>query len=161
MVALLYLYDQEMSLPSNSVDLYLRFICLTICRHLAKSGHPLENDITDLDDFQEPYITIIKQLAKLSLKALNNNKLIFTFEEVKVACPDIKTIKEAINGFGLLQAVEHFGITTITMTFNFLHFSIQEFLAAYHVAQLSEHEKLILLQEKFWSDIHANMFPST
>jgi len=158
MVALLYLYEQGIPLPNNSSDLYNRFICLTICRHLAKSGHPLENDITNLTDFPEPCNTVVKQLAKLSLKALNDNKLIFILEEVRTACPDITTIPGAINGFGLLQAVQHFGITAKTMTFNFSHFSIQEFLAAYHVTQLSAHEELTVLHEKFWSDIHANMF---
>ncbi|XP_065889069.1 protein NLRC3-like [Dysidea avara] len=158
MVALLYLYDQGIPLPNSSVELYHRFICLTICRHLAKSGHPLENDATDLADLPEPCNTIVKQLAKLSLKALNDNKLIFTLEEVKATCPDITAIPGAINGFGLLQAVQHFGVTAKTMTFNFSHFSIQEFLAAYHVAQLPTREELIVLREKFWNDIHANMF---
>ena len=46
MVALLYLYDQGIPLPSNSVELYHRFISLTICRHLTKSGHPLDSDVT-------------------------------------------------------------------------------------------------------------------
>ena len=158
MVALLYLYDQGIPLPHSSVELYHRFICLTICRHLAKSGQPLENDVTNLADLPEPCNTIVKQLAKLSLKALNDNKLIFTLEEVKATCPDITAIPGAINGFGLLQAVQHFGVTAKTMTFNFSHFSIQEFLAAYHVAQLPTREELIVLREKFWNDIHANMF---
>ena len=158
MVALLYLYDQGIPLPNSSVELYHRFICLTICRHLAKSGQPLENDVTNLADLPEPCNTIVKQLAKLSLKALNDNKLIFTLEEVKATCSDVTAIPGAINGFGLLQAVQHFGVTAKTMTFNFSHFSIQEFLAAYHVAQLPTREELIVLREKFWNDIHANMF---
>ena len=90
--------------------------------------------------------------------ALNNNKLVFTFDEIKVACPDIATIPGAINGFGLLQAVQHIDIYGEKMTFNFLHFTIQEFLAAHHVASLSPSQELKILKEKFWSDIHSNMF---
>ena len=77
---------------------------------------------------------------------------------MRAACPDITATPGAINGFGLLQAVQHFGVTAKTMTFNFSHFSIQEFLAAYHVTQLPTREELVVLHEKFWSDIHANMF---
>ena len=44
------------------------------------------------------------------------------------------------------------------MTFNFLHFSIQEFLAAHHVTYLSPNDELKLLRKKFWSDIQSNMF---
>ena len=163
MVVLLYLYKQRSclpnkSLPKNSTQLYNYFICLTICRHLAKYGHLLDNTITDLTNLPDPCSKIIQQLSKFSLEALNNNKLVFTFDEIKAACPDITAIPGAINGFGLLQAVQHFGLFGKTMTFNFLHFTIQEFLAAHHVASLSPSEELKILKEKFWSDIHSNMF---
>ena len=111
-----------------------------------------------MTNLPDPCNKIIQQLSKFSLEALNNNKLVFTFDEIKVACPDIETIPGAINAFGLLQAVQHFGLTGKTMTFNFLHFSIQEFLAAHHVANLLPSKELKLLRKKFWSDIHSNMF---
>ena len=158
MVVLLFLYKQGISLPSNSTELYNHFIRLTICRHLAKYGHPLDNTIIDLTNLPDPYNKIIRQLSKFSLEALNNNRLVFTFDEIKAACPDIAVIPGAINGFGLLQAIQHFGLNGKTMTFNFLHFSIQEFLAAHHVASLSPRDELKILKEKFWSDIHFNMF---
>ena len=84
--------------------------------------------------------------------------MVFTFYEIKRACPDIASIEGAINGFGLLKAVQHFDITGKTITFNFLHFTIQEFLAAHHVANLSPSNELKILKKKFWSDIHFNMF---
>ena len=158
MVILIYLYKQGMPLPSNSTQLYNYFICLTICRHLVKSGQPLDNTITDLATLSEPYNTIVQQLSKLSLEGLNNNKLIFTLEEMRAACPGIEAIEGGLNGFGLLQAVEHFGLAGKTMTFNFVHFSIQEFLSAYHITQLPPDEELRVLEAKFWSDIHSNMF---
>ena len=84
--------------------------------------------------------------------------MIFTFEEIKEACPDITTIPGAINGCGLLQAVEHFGFIGTTTTINFLHFSVQEYLAAHHIANLPADEELKIIEEKFWSDLHFNMF---
>ena len=163
MVILLYLYKQGISLPSNSNELYNYFICLTICRHLAKSGHSLANNNSSdinlkLDNLPEPCCKIVKQLAKLSLQSLNNNQLIFTLSEIKAACSDIAAIPAAINGFGLLQAVQHLGLYGKTTTVNFVHISIQEFLAAYHVANLSPQEELLILYEKFWSALHFNMF---
>ena len=163
MVVLLFLYKQRASLPNNSLlnnslQLYNHFICLTLRRHLAKYGYPLDNTITDLTSLPDPCSKIIQQLSKFSLEALNNNKLVFTFDEIKTACPDIAAIPGAINGFGLLQAVQHFDIHGEIMTFNFLHFTIQEFLAAHHVASLSPSKELKILKEKFWSDIHSNMF---
>ena len=158
LLVLAYLYKQGFSLPKNSAELYNYFICLTICRHLAKHGHRLQGNITKVTNLPEPYNKIIQQLSKLSLEALNDDKLIFTFEEIKASCPDMTAIPGAITGFGLLQAVEHFGFTGTTTTINFLHFSIQEYLAAHHIANLPADEELKIIEEKFWSDIHFNMF---
>ena len=86
-----------------------------------------------------------------SLEALINNKLVFTFDEIKVACPDIVTIPGAINGFGLLQVVQYFGLTGKTLP----AFYYSRIL---HVASLSPSKELKILKEKFWSDTHSNMF---
>ena len=164
LVVLVYLYKQGIPLPQNSAQLYNYFICLTICRHLKKHAHHLQGNITELTklpnltDLPEPYNKIIQQLSKLSLEALNDNKLIFTLDEIKAACPDITAIPGAIKGFGLLQAVEHFGLTGTMTTFNFLHFSIQEYLAAHHIANLPADKELRIIEQKFWSKLHFNMF---
>ena len=125
MVVLVYLYKQGVTLPKNSAELYNYFIYLVVCRHLAKHGHCLQSNFTKLTNLPEPYNKVIQQLSKLSLDTLNENKLIFTFDEVKAACPDITAIPGAINGLGLLQAVEHFGLTGTTMHDN-------KFLALFH-----------------------------
>jgi len=159
MTVLVFLHKNGYTLPKNSAELCSYFICLTVCRHLAKSGQSLTNSITDLDSLPEPCNTIVKKLAKLSLDALNNNKLVFTCDEIKRTCPEIFTTPGAINGLGLMQAVQHFGLTGKTITFNFLHVTIQEYLAAYYIiTYLKPDEELNLLHEKFWNILHANMF---
>ena len=155
MVILLYLYKLGIPLPTNATELYRHFICSTISRHLSKFG---KHNITDLTNLPDPYNIIIKQLSKLSLEALNSNKLVFTLEEITAACPDIAAIPGAINGFGLLQAVQHFGLYAKTMTLNFIHFTIQEFLAAHYISHLPPNEELKVIEANFWSNIHFNMF---
>ena len=45
------------------------------------------------------------------------------------------------------------------MTFNFLHLTIQEYLAAnYIITDLRPDEEFHLLREQFWSNLHVNMF---
>jgi len=46
MTILLFLYKEQATLPTSSANLYKLFISLTICRHLAKLGETLDNDIT-------------------------------------------------------------------------------------------------------------------
>ena len=157
-VILLYLYKLGIHLPKNAMELYHHFICSTICRHLSKFGNPSKHNITDLTNLPDPYNRIIQQLSKLSLEALNNNKLIFTLEEITGSCPDIAANPGAINGFGLLQAVQHFGLYAKTMTLNFIHLSIQEFLAAHYISHLPPNEELRVIEANFWSNIHFNTF---
>ena len=155
MIVLLHLCKVGCPFPSSPVELFNHFILSSIRQNLSKAGHSLDDTIEDLSELPKQYGAIIDKLAELSYSALNDNKLIFTVDEINSACPGIASIP---NGFGLLQAVQHFIPTGKTMTFNFVHFSIQEYLAAYHVAQLPQQKQKTVLQERFWSDIHANMF---
>jgi len=91
------------------------------------------------------------------LEALNK-KLILTLNEVTAACPDIVAIPGAINGFGLLQAVQHLVSMQKTMTLNFIYFTIQEFLAAHYITHLQPNEEFKMIKANFWDDIYFNMF---
>ena len=158
MSVLVMLYKGGFGLPKNSTELYKQFISATITSN-AKTNCPLTST-ADLNSLPEPYNNIVKQLSKLSFESLNNNKLTFTQDEVETACPDITTMPDAINGFGLLQATEHFspdGPGEIR-SFNFTHLSIQEFLAADYISHLPPIEESQVLKEKFWSSHHFNVF---
>ena len=156
MAVLVYLCKQGVPFPSNATQLYERFLCLTITHHLSNLGNSHVSDtISDLADLPESCKMIVMQLSKLALVALSNKKLIFTLDEIKSSCPDITV---AINGFGLLQTVQYLGLAEETVTFNFIHFSIQEFLAAYYVTHLPPDEELTVLQDKFENHLYNNMF---
>ena len=153
---LLYKDKEERPLPTNSTGLYNLFICLAIYRQLVKSGITLDEEIKDLKSLPQPYSKIIKQLSKFAFKTLGNNQLVFTWDEIKEKCPDIDN---AINGFGLLQAVGYAGRMCISLSFNFIHLSIQEFLAAHYVATRQQSKELSILQKNFWSNpAYFNMF---
>ena len=157
-VLLLFLYKQGVTLPNNATQLYNIFICLTIRRHLSKHGITTKQPITDINNLPEPYGQFIQQLSKLCLHAINNNQLIFTLDQIKQWCPQVESIPGALNAFGLLQAIEHVSIFQTTTTFNFLHLSVQEFLAANHVTTLTPDEEFAILNEYFWTDSHTNLF---
>ena len=157
-VLLLFLYKQGVPLPTNATQLCNIFICLTICRNLTKYGITVKQPITDINNLPEPYGKLIRQLSKLSLQALNNNQLIFTLDQIKQFCPQIKSTPGILNALGLLQAIEHVSTFQTTTTFNFLHLSVQEFLAANHITTLTPVKELSILKQYFWSDSHSNMF---
>ena len=72
-------------------------------------------------------------MSKLTYNGLEKHKTVFTFDEVKEICPNLKEMPDAVNGFGLLQAEQHYSEVGAgrTMSFTFLHFTMQELLAAF------------------------------
>ena len=157
MTVLLWLYKQEITLPNGSTELYNYFICNTIRHHLRKQKIIMHDNFRDLNSLKQPYKKVTQQLSCLCYKALESNQLTFTHEEIKATCPQIDEIPGALNCFGLLQAVPHFGIKK-TITLNFVHFSVQEFLAAYHITCLTHHKEFWALKENFMSKFYANTF---
>ena len=103
-------------------------------------------------------IRIINKISKLAFEGLQKNQLVFTYDKLKDVCPEVCVVPEAADGFSLLQAVQHYyplrGAGT-TVTFNFLHLTMQEYLAAYYASTLLEEQQLELLQATFWDD-HFN-----
>ena len=158
LTVLMFLYKRGYALPKNITDLYEYFICLTIKRYLNK--HQIKQRFKSLDehDLPDPYGKIIHQLAALSYTALGKQQITFTLEEIRTACPDIDTIPEGINGLGLLQVVQHFGFIEETTTVNFLHLSLQEYLAAYHIVHLPPEQELLVLHDGYFDDKYRNTY---
>ena len=158
LTVLMFLYKKGFPLPKNITDLYEYFICLTIKRYLNK--HQIKQRFKSLDkhDLPDPYGKLINQLAALSYTALGKHQITFTLEEIRTACPDINNIPEGINGLGLLQAVQHFGFIEETTTVNFLHLSLQEYLATYHIAHLPPEQELHVLHDGFFDDKYINTY---
>ena len=155
MTVLLWLYKHGVVLPNSSTELYNCFICHTIRHHLAKHQISLPDNFTDLSSLEGPYRKVLQQLSFLAYKALDKNQLIFTLDEVKAVCPQIDKVPEALNGFGLLQAMQHLDIKKYT-TLNFVHFSLQEFLAAYYITCLPHYEEFCVLKEHFMSEFYVD-----
>ena len=155
MTILLFLYKLQTTLPTSSAEMFTVFICLTICRHLSKSGTTLKEDITDINSFPQPYTNIINQFSQFAFSALGKSQLVFSLAEIKKHCP---VITDHPNGFGLLQVVEYVGLMSKTRSFNFIHLTVQEYLAAHYVSNLPPNEQFCILKKFFWSNIYHNTF---
>lgn len=156
MTVLLYLYKERLHLPKNSTELYNHFICGIIYRHLAQHGTYLES-IVDLSSIPHPFNKVIDSLAALAFKATQNweesNHQTFTWEEIVTAYPEIEQVPGAINGLGLLQAVQYYNFLQKSVVLNFIHQSVQEYLAAYHITCIPQQEDEI--------DVLCGLFFST
>ena len=148
---LLYLFKQG-NLPETLTEMNELFIVHTIYRHLTKQRQLSFMKICKITDLPKPELTVVYQFSKLAYKRLRDSQLVFTYDEMKEVCPEVDDIPGAISGFGLLQTVEcyHRKGAGKSISLNFLHFTMQEFLAALHVSTLPPEQQSSLMKNTFW-----------
>ena len=143
-------------LPKTQTDMYRRFIEMTIVRFITKIDSETSKVITSITELPCPYNKMFEDLAKLAYKALNIDKIVFTLNQIKHDCPNISMMSSNWNGLGLLKSVKYSNAEIGNVTFHFLHFSIQEYMAAWYISTLSSNEQIKLLKETFWEHRYYN-----
>lgn len=159
MAILLCLFKEDYQLPENQTELHRNFTFFTIFHNLKKANMILERKVIyDIKSLPKPYRKVIWHLSKLAYVSLEENKIIFSYDDLKNACPSFDEIPGALDGFGLLQAVQHFSFSNNKheTSFNFLHYSIQEFLAAFYISSLNSSNQVALLKSTFWNENYFN-----
>ena len=145
--------DGISALPENQTLLYQKFVLITIVHFLKKDKMAFNTSITDLDGLPHPYDQVVKELSQFAFLALQKDQLVFTLAEVKAEYPNLTPANWY--GLGLLKQTQYFNGCDHA-SFHFLHYSIQEYMAAYYIASLPNNELLSLLEETFWNVHYFN-----
>ena len=143
-------------LPKTQTGMYKKFIEMTIVRFIQKSNVKSTTIINDIANLPNPHNKVFKELAQLAYKSLKIDKIIFTLNEIEMVCPNMSTTSSNWNGLGLLKAVQYFEVGNNCVTFHFLHFSIQEYMAAWYISTLSNRKQIKLLKKTFWLQRYYN-----
>ena len=139
---------EKIGLPRTQTEMYKRFTLMTITRFIKKNDKSYTDKCLKISELPEPYNKAFKELLHLAYNALRKDEIVFNLnDEVVQSCPIIKSGNR--EGLGLLKVTEHVS----NFSFHFLHFSIQEYLAAYYITLQSTNFQLELLRTTFW-DIH-------
>ena len=148
---LLFLLQMD-SLPETLTEMNEYFIVHTVYRHLNKLDPYDEHEIKRLADLPKNIYQVIRKLSALAFTGLKKNQLVFSYDEMNNVCPEICNTTGDIYGYGLLQAVRHYVHRGAgrTISFNFLHFTMQEYLAALHVSTLTVFKQSELMEKTFW-----------
>ena len=144
------------TLPKTQTKLFEKFIIMTIVHFLKKDAKVCATSVASFSDVPHPFDQVVTELAQFAFLALQKDQLVFTFAEVKVMCPNFNPSNWY--GLGLLQSAQYFKPQDGCdhQSFHFLHFAIQEYLAAYHIASLSQHKVTTLLNNTFWRTRYFN-----
>ena len=161
MAILVFLYKDsgydKTELPSTQTAINYKFVRSIIRRFIKKfQDEPLT--ISTFSDVPKPYKQILLEISGLAFKALQEDNIVFSANEIRDFCPSLLKDSKYRNGLDLLKAVEYFNLEEIAdeLSFNFLHFSVQELLAAYHISLMSKTNQIKLLKETFWNSRYFN-----
>ena len=113
-------------IPKTMTQVYTQ-LCLTLLQRYLKSNDPQDRTtLYKLSDLPSTYYDKFKQLAQLAFEQFEKQNVVFYSQDVP---------KELVH-FGFLDSVSSlYGGGGVS--YNFLHLTLQEFLAAYHITQLS------------------------
>ena len=151
-------YDKN-QLPASQTEINYKFVCITIRRFIKKSQQKLIS-ISKFSEVPTTHKKILLEISKLAFTALEDDKIVFNANEIRDFCPSLLEDPKHWNGLDLLKAVQYFSLeeNKDELSFNFLHFSVQELLAAYHISLMSETQQIKLLKETFWNIRYFNVW---
>ncbi len=144
-------------LPKTQTEMYKSFIEMTIIRFIKKF-EKIFNAVINITKLPHPHDKVFVELAKLAYEALQSDKIVFTLSEIGEGCPNLTMTSNNWSGLGLLKAVQYFSreVRNEQVTFHFLHFSIQEYMAAWYISTLSDRKQIKLLKKTFWEHRYYN-----
>ncbi|XP_064407707.1 NACHT, LRR and PYD domains-containing protein 5-like [Halichondria panicea] len=142
----LYVYQKKHTLPDTLTQLYEVFILYTV-----KHYKPGINEIkyaNNIEDFPATIIKCLDSLCELAYTGMTQDKLVFKYKEVT------QEFDTPALSLGLLNLIETFSKEqTEAYYYQFLHLTIQEFLAARHLAlKKSKEDKLEFITSKIDDD---------
>jgi len=155
---LIFLFKQD-CLPNTLTEAMEKFVLHTVHQNLCKIEFVFSSKLRKLSDLPPEINKVVCQLSKIALDGVIANQIVFTLDEMEKTC---KNIQNFTNSLGLLQAVDHYpesGAIGSETSVNFIHYSMQEFLAAYYITTLPDEEQYSLMNTSYQDDfVYRNSY---
>ena len=144
-ILILVYLERNRTLPTTHYELLYQLLLCCIDREV-KTRQPKEilSTISSLDDLPRDLKEQLDSICILAYKGIMQNKVVFTQEELPSILPT--PAQEDLPTMGVLQRVQWFSISSKTMSYKFVHLSIQELLAAYCISEMTESEQVRVFQ---------------
>ena len=130
-----FVMSENYTLPETLTKVYEKYLLISLRRHNIK----VNNDKTTFRNIHKlpvKLIEIVYNLGKLAYEELHNDQLIFGFEKVSKIIFSGNDVPIEFDGMCLLEVHNVELDVGIIKTYNFLHKSIQELLAAVYLTHL-------------------------
>lgn len=130
------------NLPDTQTQIFALFTRLIILRQLISND--ISRQLHSLEDLEGQEANDFKKLCSLAFDMTANSEQVVT--------KSLTSLDEA-HSLGLVTTDITAGLCGYKSSYSFLHMTLQEFLAAYHLYKLKEEEQISCI-EKYGQDIH-------
>ena len=141
------------SLPTTLHGVFTSLILCCLVRHMTKQGESIQDDMSSLDDLPPHLHQPLKNISTLAYHGVIKNKATFSAIDLKQL-----ELPQKLGTLGLMQGVESFTLLKSSVTYNFLHLSVQELLASFYISRLSENKEIETFQKLFGQPRFASVF---
>ena len=140
------------NLPVTLHGVFTSFVLCHIIRHLKKQDQrsPTISSFNSIPpDLQGPFYNI----CTLAYHGIMKNKVTFSKQDLEQL-----GLPEELDTLSLLQGVQSFMAFDMLKSYNFLHLSIQELLAAFYISKLQSTEQVKIFRQLFGQPRFAAVF---
>ena len=143
---------QKHSLPTTLHGVFTSLILCCLIRHATKEGKEF-GDISSLDNLPPCLQTPLENICALAYHGVMENKVTFSTGELGSL-----RLSGELATLGLIQGVENFASFKKSVSFNFLHLSVQELLASFYISKLPQSEQVQVFKTFFGQPRFAAVF---
>ena len=137
---LVYVFTEHgAKLPSTLTELYQQYVLLKLSLYNQRISNETGR-LAEIDRLPVYISESLNKLGEIAYIGLKNQKLRFTQNEMQKL---YQSIPLDYDGMGLLQVDNHMLNRGSYKTYNFIHRTVQEFLAAWHMTKLPDQKHII------------------
>ena len=131
-----HLFRSDHNLPSTNGGFFFSLICNCILRYIEKEmPECIVGQLSSFDELPSQLVSPFSSICNLALDGIIKDKILFSSKDLITS--DLATEKP----LGLLQVVQSLVSCGTSLTCNFPHLSVQEYLAAYCISQIPSESK--------------------
>ena len=161
-VIMIYIYrkSKTQALPTTMTELFCQFVCESVKRevHFAKKDPTLRNKvISSLDKLPRDLAEQLQALERIAYRNLIKDQFVFNYEDITSESVLMDKLDDT-SCLGLVTSIPNVISDSEEHRFQFLHLSVQEFLAARYASKAFHDEKQIDLLRMYINQPRFRLF---
>ncbi|XP_065889334.1 uncharacterized protein [Dysidea avara] len=145
----LYVFENTNNqIPQTLTRIYEHLIKFVLCRNQSRTQQ-VNSIVETLDDLPNDILSVFNKLGELAFYGLLIDKLTFSKKEISKYCWNSEEIPRNFDGMGILQEKTNVYCNFVSSIYQFLHRTVQEFLAARYLSQQTKSLQQDALKELF------------